>query len=296
MANSMHLAPAELSREPSSLPSSPESLDAAAAAAVEKAVAAQSWYKVAIPVKRRGAIFTRLGAILLGSVATVIPTVLGIVSAERDPAFLQRWVPIGGVLAVVAALLVLVDKFAGYSSGWMRYIGADQELRSKQEQFNMAWAKERLLWPADRKAALAPERAGALLDLIGGFVAATNDVVKQETQAWMAEFKGALAELDRSTSEARAALAAIPAKFERGAIEVVVVGLAKLDKQSWTLQVGDTAAVPYVGTASAARVGLTPGPVKVRVDGVIGAKPWAVEKVAQVEAGKTIQVPVTAEG
>jgi hypothetical protein len=256
-----------------------------------------AWYRAAIPAKRWGAICTRLGAILLGSVATIIPTVLGIVGSPGDPAFLQRWVPIGGVMAVIAALLVLIDKFAGYSTGWMRYIAADQEVRAKQEQFEFAWAKERLRWPADPAASLPPDVAATLLDLIAHFVADINDVVKQETQAWMTEFKGALADLDRSTSDARAqALAAVPPKAPRGAIEVVVVGLAKLDKQTWNLQVGESSPpITYVGTTSAALVDLAPGPVKLRLGGSIGAKSWSVERAAQVESGKTTQVQVTAD-
>jgi hypothetical protein len=298
MAGQMHLSPAALPTGAATAPGSPAALDDAAQAAMNKGKDVQSWYKNAIPGKRRGAILTRLGAILLGSVATVIPTVLGIASAGRDPAFLQRWVPIGGVLAVVAALLVLIDKFAGFSTGWMRYIGADQEARSRQEQFQVAWEKERLLWSGPPDAPLPPERATAALDLIAGFINAFNDIVKQETQAWMIEFKGALAELDKATVDARAQASAVQAPSNpRGAIEVVVVGLNKLDQQAWNLQVGSaTSSIAYVGATSAAITDLVPGPLKVRVAGTINTKPWSVEKAAVVEAGKTTQLQVNTQG
>jgi hypothetical protein len=211
------------------------------------------------------------------------------------PAFLQRWVPVGGILAVVAALLVLIDKFAGFSTGWMRYISADQDVRSKQEQFQLAWARERMLWPVPVTDPLPPERALAALDLVAHFITAINEIVKQETQAWMTEFKGALADLDKITADAKAQASAAQAPAPRGSIEVEVVGLAKLDQQTWHLQLGNAASsVAYVGAVTAAVTDLAPGPIKVRVAATINTKPWLVEKAAVVEAGKTTQLKVTA--
>ena len=113
----------------------------------------------------------------------------------------------------------------------MRYISADQEGASlKQEQFQLEWARERMLWPVPVTDPLPPERAVAALDLIARFITAINEIVKQETQAWMAEFKGALADLDKATADARAQASAAQLLTPRGAIEVEVVGLNKLDQ------------------------------------------------------------------
>jgi hypothetical protein len=274
-------------------PCSIQVLDDHAQVALAKARRIEGWYQGAKGKKRVGAIVTRLGAIAMGVAATVVPTVLTMVAGVRDGSFLQRWVPISGVLAVTAALLVVIDKFAGYSTGWMRYIAADQEIRSRHEQFELTWAKTR----AELTDPVPLEKLTTAVDLIAGFVAMINEVVKQETQAWIAEFKGVLADLDKTATEARTqALAAAGAAPRRGALEVVVVGLARLDQQTWQLQVGEGGPpVTYVGAASAAFVDLVPGAVKLRFVGAINALPWLVEKAAQVEAGKTTQVKVAAD-
>jgi SMODS and SLOG-associating 2TM effector domain 2 len=293
MANQMQLEPAVLSKSQPPPSGIPALVDEAAAGALAKAADVLRWYRLSIPKKRVGAIFTRLGAILLGSMATVVPTILGIFG---DATFLQKWVPIGGVLAVVAALLILIDRFAGYSTGWMRYITAHQEVSAKLEDFQFAWTKERLKWTGGATVPRSAEQMAAMLDLVAAFVASINSVVKQETQAWMVEFKGALAELEKTASETRTQALAAAAQGARGAIEVVIVGVARLDRLTWNLQLGETSSpVPYVGTSTAAVVDLAPGPVKLRVAGSIDAKPWSVEKAAQIEAGKTTQVQVTPE-
>ncbi len=302
MAKNMHLVPVNLLADTGTPPRALSSLKGLADAAVAKSAEAQGWYRAAIPRKRTMAVLTRLGAMALGSAGTIVPTALGIAAAAHgnvagDPTLLQRWVPLGGVLTVVAAMLVLIDKFAGFSSGWMRYISADQDLRTRQEQFQVAWAKELLLIPSDQTESLPPERALALLQLVAEFVASSDEIVRAETQAWIAEFKTALAELDKAAADARGSSqqAAIPSS-PRGSIEVAVAGLAKLDQQTWNLHLGHAPTpVTYVGAANAAVTDLVPGPIKLRVDGLIGGKPWSVEKAVEIEAGKTTQVAVAAE-
>lgn len=268
-----------------------EALDGLAATAISKAILAGGWYKTSIRRKRRGALLTRLGAIILAGIATLVPTVLTMISEDNNGDLFRRWAPLGGALGITAAFLIMLDKFAGFSSGWMRYIAAYQDIQAKQEVFQLAWAKEHARLSTNT--ALTWNDAASSLDRVAEFLQAINDVVRQETQTWITEFKGALAQFDQSLADLRATGTATAVSLAKGAIEVMMAGAYSLDDRTWELQIDDRSPATTYKGATSGTVIVDPGLLKLRVRGRLAGQSWVVEKAVVVEPGRISRVDLS---
>jgi SMODS and SLOG-associating 2TM effector domain 2 len=172
-----------------------EALLGAFTVAVDKASSSIKWYEVSIKDKRRGALTVRLGALLFGALATLTPIVLGMLPSAIMTAHLAQLVALPTVFAAVAAGLVVLDRFFGFSSGWMRYLATYLELQAKIEMFEIAWAKSYLTLSTP----VSDAEFIRSLDLLSAFLGAVSGAVESETREWIVGFRGALAEIDQST-------------------------------------------------------------------------------------------------
>jgi hypothetical protein len=102
----------------------------------------------------------------------------------------KRLLPSASMFAAIAVGCIALDKFFGFSSGWMRSMSAMLELQDKIESFEFAWARERLKRGASSP---TPESQAADLDMIAAFVSSVSGVIRSETEAWAGEFKSVLA-------------------------------------------------------------------------------------------------------
>src|SRR5215217_4835470 len=117
-----------LSWEP---PQAAESLQQVVAQVIANADAAADWYLKARRSKRRWARLLRLGAILLTATAGILPMLLQIwTRPDGIPPFAPAW---SSVVLALALLLVALDRFFGFSSGWMRYISAEMQLNQARQ-------------------------------------------------------------------------------------------------------------------------------------------------------------------
>jgi hypothetical protein len=155
------------------------------ASAMAFGVEAETWYASRRRAKKHWARLLRAGAILLGSAAAVIPILSQIFTSDGTPAISPGW---AGACLVVAAALIALDRFFGFSESWMRFMAAEQKLARLRHGLQYAWNAQTTRLgdpPADTEVT-------ALLTLAGDFVLAVDDAVADETAEWIKDFLGSL--------------------------------------------------------------------------------------------------------
>jgi hypothetical protein len=139
------------------------------------------------------------GLIPLLSAAGIVEAVLRYYGA-KDAASIQfielRFNQFGYVLIGLAAGCVAFDRFFGFSTNWMRYIGAAMRIETARINFGFDW--EHLVAPLGGTEPNADE-VRKLLDVIQKFSLAIREAIEQETGAWISEFQSNLAQLDKDT-------------------------------------------------------------------------------------------------
>src|SRR5210317_1878014 len=89
----------------------------------------------------------RVGSILALSIAGVIP-ILGEIYEKGDvPGLSPAWATFA---LAVAGVLIFLDRFGGYTSGWIRYIRTAQTLSRLQSDFRIEWESKKLTLPSSQ--------------------------------------------------------------------------------------------------------------------------------------------------
>jgi hypothetical protein len=143
------------------------------------------WYLGEKRRKARWSRSLRMLALILVTLGGAVP--LAALTAGR--AALGNW---GFVLIGLAAGSLAYDRFAGYSSAWLRYMATAISIRAQLASFQL----ERVRWMASLDTG-EPSTADAqnMLDVIESFVRAVNETISDETRSWLAEFNANLSEL-----------------------------------------------------------------------------------------------------
>lgn len=255
------------------------SMDKMHDALIKRAQQLLTWYENARVGKRFWARTLRLASILLGCLATLVPMAVSIANALDKGSWANALLPTASIFGLLAATSLLLDKYFGCSSSWMRMTMAHLELRARTQAFHLAWQGERLKLESaaqPREAppppvqppllplpgaqapggaplpvqlpaplpAYGPDPHAGLLEALRAahalhlaFLDSLNSVEKGETQEWITEFKGTLAELERRMEEQRAtAVQQLPG---RGAVRVTLEGAADLVDGRFELQLDD---------------------------------------------------------
>ncbi len=144
------------------------------------------WYADKAKPKRRFSFALRIFAIMLAILGGLCPIV-----GEINGIGLDR---IGYVLFALAAGCVVFDQLFGVSSGWMRFMSAQLELKAGLDRFRLDWA-ELDARVEDGKPTL--EDVQEHIDLLKAFNAFVHDTVLSETAGWVAEFRSNLRELTK---------------------------------------------------------------------------------------------------
>jgi hypothetical protein len=151
------------------------------------------WYYKEKRGKQYAGYVFRVGSILALVVSGIIP-VLGEIFKKNDvPGISPAWATIA---LAVFGLFIALDRFGGYTSGWIRYITSGQSLSDLQSDFRVEWEKYRLsVETAQMDAALVQQG----IERCKTFLSQVHLVVKSETDQWAQEFKKALLELEENT-------------------------------------------------------------------------------------------------
>jgi hypothetical protein len=148
------------------------------------------WYTdAAMPNKRNGRAF-RFLAILFVAVAGIVPLVI---TALPDGIISSKLVDISYIFIGIAAFLIGVDKFFGYSSSWMRYITTQMALETLLAKFRYDWAIESV--KASGK--LDADACKPLLILVKNFASDVQSKMENETAQWATELRNNLTETEK---------------------------------------------------------------------------------------------------
>jgi SMODS and SLOG-associating 2TM effector domain 2 len=151
------------------------------------------WYTLAaVPNKRNGRAF-RFLAILFVAVAGIVPLVI---TALPDGVISSKLVDISYIFIGIAAFLIGVDKFFGYSSSWMRYITTQMALETLLAKFRYDWAIESV--KAGDK--LDADACKPLLIIVKNFAADVQSKMENETAQWATELRNNLTDAEKKAA------------------------------------------------------------------------------------------------
>lgn len=163
----------------------------------EEARAAISWYYQKKQSKNRWSRFLRFSAISFTILGGLVPLVAAagfpLLGRGNQPAYINQ---LGYIFFGLAAGCVAFDRYFGFSTNWMRYIGAATRIETARSQFLFEWQQlvAALLGKEPEK-----EQLQAILQSLQKFNLAIREAVEQETGAWITEFQTNLSQLDKET-------------------------------------------------------------------------------------------------
>lgn len=163
--------------------------------ALSQAQQSIDWYFRKRQLRRYFCRICRISVILLTAFAGLLPLINEIVGKEHALHSLWAAVALG-----VAATLILVDRFYGFTSGWIRFLLTAMRLTEALETFRFEVEQQKLSWG---NAEPTPKQAAALLEQIRQFHAKALGIVNDETKAWAAKFTEAIKQLDEQVKTGR---------------------------------------------------------------------------------------------
>jgi SMODS and SLOG-associating 2TM effector domain 2 len=221
-----------------------------------------AWYQRGRRPKRSLGFALRLGALLVTAAAGVVPLTDQLFGFSINPVW-------STVLVAAAGIFVSIDIFGGYTSGWVRYMLAQQKVERMRDAFLLEW---------NALKATKTDVPG-MLERAKTFMLGVGKVIDDETQEWATEFQKALKEMERARKEAEA--------LERtGAIEVSVKNHSTV--KDWILEIDGSERGRTTGkclVVTDVMVGIR----KVKVHGQDPqGKAFCDEKTIKVEGGTTV--------
>ncbi len=170
------------------------------------------WYYYKRKSKRFLGFGLRIFAIVFTAVAGVLPVLADIFGKDGVPFIKPSWATFG---LAIAALLILLDKFGGYTSGWVRYMMTGQELSQMLEGFHFEWLSTKLAFQSQTP---TPEQVIAAASQCKDFMMQAHGVIREETKLWAAEFQDVLKDIEKSvkTAEKLKQLGAVSVEVPNG--------------------------------------------------------------------------------
>lgn len=153
------------------------------------------WYFDKKRTKRILGYFFRVGAILALATSGVIPILGEIYEKEGVPGLSPAWATIA---LAIAGLFLSLDRFGGYTSGWVRYIRTGQALSGLQSDFRIEWESQRLIIQGGQTNSAVVEQT---IQHCRDFLAQVNLIVGAETDEWAQDFQKVLVELEKKIKE-----------------------------------------------------------------------------------------------
>jgi hypothetical protein len=162
---------------------------------VESAAQAElGWYERKRKIRAQISTTLRFAAILLFVFGGLVPIVKATLSPESMRSIPFDFGQAGYLFIGIAAGCVGMDRFFGYSTGWIRYSTTALALEKSLDEFRMEWARDIAKL---RGAAPDENQLDRLILTCETFVVAIREQVEQETKAWIVEFQGTLAQLEK---------------------------------------------------------------------------------------------------
>ena len=163
-----------------------------------------SWYYR----KKRGRSDTsqaiRFSALIFSGLGGLVPLLISVFGSRPQWDWLDtfeavRFGQLGYLFLAIAAGLFLLDKYFGYSTGWMRYIVAMQAIEKAREAFRLDWtALSRTLSAATPGSTARPEDVvERMIQRVRSVILEVKEHSEKETQAWILEFQTNLSQFEK---------------------------------------------------------------------------------------------------
>lgn len=235
------------------------------------------WYESRRPPARKFSQSFRALAIILGAIGGLCPLIDSTKFLANGPA-LGQW---GYVSLAIAAALVLFDKYFGFSTGWMRNIMTQMSLEKALKEFQFDWA----ILNAQQQCQQPPQsNALVFLQKAKDFCVQIDGLIKQETDAWVAEFQTNIAELEK-------ALKSEVAARKPGGIKITVKNARDFEKVE--LRLNDCQVKELVGVSESVLDSVPPGRHEIMAIGKKANKEFKESKVIEVQPATTASVEIT---
>jgi SMODS and SLOG-associating 2TM effector domain 2 len=258
-----------------------ESLDAVYHYAVDKARQAQRWYFAKKSWKRRWGWVLRVTALVATPLAGLLPVMDSMLRDTRNLTIPPGWAT---VLIALAGLCVMLDRFGGFTSGWIRYVLTAQKIGRELESFRFAWDQKK-----SQLAGIQPGVAQArqFLDDALRFTAKISELVAEETAQWAIEFEGALREIE-------AAAEAVSRPQQQGGINLTVKN-GSLSVGGWRLRIDEGEPQSKAGNRAGVN-SLAPGLHVIHITGKIDGKTASDEQTVEVVGGTVCEIEMELAG
>lgn len=233
--------------------------------------------------KHKKAIMSRIlrGLAIVFTIAgglTPIVAALGLQNIGTPPGTQIQVGQLGYLLLGLAAACVGFDKFFGFSSGWMRYLGAKMIIERALSEFRLDWA---MMVAKLRENPPTTDQVQLMIQRVKEFLLTVNNHVEQETQAWVSEFKTNLAEIEKSAKEQGES-------SRPGAIDITVTN-GMDTKDGFTVTLDGMEVKTIRGTKY--QIGyVAPGPHKIAVTGEIKSETLDASELVNVAPGEIAKV------
>jgi hypothetical protein len=248
-----------------------DSLKKVFAATERQGEAAIKWYRYNIKSKRFGSRFIRLFAIVLASIGALIPLI-----AQRV-GFDSQW----GYFSFATVIVLLgIDRFYGFSTGWVRYLKTQLALERGLSDLRYDWTA--LVSRVEKQPPVA-DQIQAMLQKLKDFVDFVHLQVEQETETWVLEFQASLSDL--MTSVKAQADAAKP-----GSLQVTVKNADQFDS---VIAILDQLTELPVQGGQCLFPSVAPGPHAVSARGKKAGKETMASDVVKVSPGATAVASLT---
>jgi hypothetical protein len=221
---------------------------------VQQAEEAANWYTRHRQWKRFWGRTIRLAALALTTAAGIIPMLSQMFATDGKPVIPPAW---ASILLAIAAGLVGLDYFFGFTTAWMRYMETQLKIAAALREFQFDWETLRAEWGGAQPTAAQVLPAITRLKQTALQV---QQLVQDETNTWIAEFRTNLRMIDEA---ARAKIET----SEGAAVNIVVVNGSQVTGD-WSLRVDDGAKTMHRGERTSL-VNLTPGTHRFSARGTI---------------------------
>ena len=247
-----------------------------------KANEAINWYYFKKKPKRIYGLILRYCSIVFIALAGILPILITIFDRFKiNPAW-------SAVAVALAALMIAIDKFGGFTSGWIRYVIAAQKLGQALEEFRFTWESNK---HGLSGTSMSSEEIKTVVNNCKEFLQKVQAIVSEETQKWMAEFQSALNDIEAAAKVAdEAAKATVKAK-EEGAIAVTVTNGSSC-VQPWSISIDGIKVSDYSGN-TVALSNFKPGIAIVKITGIINGKNVSQEIPVKITGGEISNISMT---
>jgi hypothetical protein len=257
------------------------SLEKLHGAVAEKINVTAGWYMRGKKWRRKFGRISRVAAMVLATLAAAQPT---IAEMYRSQDGLWSRPGVATIFALIAAALLLLDRFFGASTGWVRYITAGLALNDLRDELEASWRLECSTWT--NKVEPNIDQTKHALTLLHGFIARVNEVVRVETEAWKAEFQSALQQVEEYAKAA-------PRKVEQSGLKVVIANFDKTEG-SWSISLNG--GTPEMVTGPEKTYTLTPGQMQIAVEAKLDRADKKVvrrEEIVLLKAGEITTISLS---